>query len=66
MNNRNVAGSICHEKIPFTKKIIIKINRTKTKMNNNVCIISNEVNIFSNGVSKKSKNIIKLAAERLF
>lgn len=35
-------------------------------MNNDVCIISIKAEIMSNLVSRKSKNIIKLAAERLF
>lgn len=35
-------------------------------MNNDVCIISIKVKILSKWVSKKSKKIIKLAAERLF
>ena len=48
------------------KKIIIRVNQTETKMNNNACIISIKAKISSNWVSQKSKNIIKLAAERLF
>ena len=35
-------------------------------MNNDVCIISIKAEILSNWVPRKLKNIIKLAAERLF
>lgn len=56
-------ASLCRGKFSFTKN---KGEPNQTKMNNNVCIISIKAKILSNRVSWKSKNIIKLAAERLF
>ena len=57
-------ASACREKLSSTKKI--KANQAEIKMNNDVCIISIKVKIGNNWVSRKSKNIIKLAVERLF
>lgn len=61
---KTVMTSVCSGKFSFTKKN--KAKPKETKMNNDVCIISIKVKILSNRVSWKSKNIIKLAAERLF
>lgn len=57
-------ASLCRGKFAFAKKN--KGEQTETKMNNDARIISIKAEILSNWVSQKSKNIIKLAAERLF
>lgn len=56
-------ASLCRGKFSFTKN---KREPNQVKMNNDICIISIKVKIFSNWVSENRKNIIKLAAERLF
>ncbi len=57
-------ASLCRGKFAFAKKN--KGEQTEIKMNNDACIISIKAEILSNWVSQKSKNIIKLATERLF